>query len=336
MNHGVPISRNHRLEIVDWLKAWAILAVVLDHLKIVPEPFVVWSVNIFVLVTAAVYSMPGYVFSLKKLMRKFVSLVFIYWCGIIFFDAVFGILHDQNNRNVVSVLLNPFYMFVKNPYLGDVWYLGLHVQILILFYFFLKYPGRTRVGFVLLVSALISQTSFFVTHYYLERFKTIFVTSWLFFLAIGFFWMAPFIERIRIFARHRFQALVAGVWILCLFYACFPFAPLLFQNENRASLFTLPLYLGLVLFLAELFYLFDRFPLGSLLKRGMSFTGRYTLAIYLTHQAFFELWNKVFDSNLFLGALSLGSGILFGMITDRLFMFFKIILNRICRGAIYL
>lgn len=308
-----------RVEVIDWLKAWAIVAVILDHLKIVPEPFVIWSVNIFALVTAAVYSIPGYVFSLKKLALKFVHLAYLYVFGILFFDLVFGVLHEEINRSFLSLLVQPVYIFIKNPYLGDIWYLSLHLQILVVLYVFLKYRNQVRAGYVILVAALISQTSFLVTHFVLKQYFTILVTSWLFFLAAGFYGMRPFIAMIRADDQHRFLKLMAAAGILVLVYSCYPVVPWIFQNNNRSSFLTPPLYFGLIFFLTELFYLLGRCPFGDAARRGMSFIGQQTLAIYLTHQAFAFLWGKVVIWPLALAVLAIGSGIVFGIITDRVY-----------------
>jgi hypothetical protein len=227
------------------------------------------------------------------------------------------------------VLLNPFFIFVRNPYLGDIWYLGLHVQILLAFFLFLKFKNRLPAKYVLLSAAWISQISFLVTHYYLHRLETIFVTSWLFFLALGFYGIRPLITAIQASARLRFLFLAIGAGILVMVYACYPVVPWLFQNENRSSLLTPPLYFGLILFLSECYYLLGAFPLGKLFEQAMSLIGRHTLAIYLTHQAFTFLWNKVFDEPILLAALVVGSGVLFGMITDRVYAFLNIAAKRI-------
>ncbi|MFZ5802857.1 MAG: acyltransferase family protein [Candidatus Omnitrophota bacterium] len=333
MMSKAPKSHSLRFEIVDWLKAWAILAVILDHMEIVPEHLVIWSVNVFVLVTAAVYSIPGYAFTFKKLMSKLAYLVFIYAMGIFLIDLIFGLLHEKLDRSVLPVLLNPYFMFVKNPYLGDVWYLGLHVQILIVFYVFLKGAGRSRGEYVVLIAALISQTSFLVTHYFMDRFETIFVLSWFFYLAAGFYGMRPLLTKIRSLEQYRLFGWMIGAGILIVVYLCWPEVPWLFQNENRARGLMLPLYFGLILFLAELFYLLDGILLGRWLKQGMNFLGRYTLAVYLTHQAFLYLWDKLFDSRAFLAVLAVSSGLLFGMTVEYLFNFLRSALSRIAVEA---
>lgn len=312
-------SSGERLDLLDWLKGAAIIAVILDHRFIVPQAFVVWSVNIFVLVTAAVYARPGYVFPGKKIFHKMAHLFFVVAFAVFFFDFLYSLAVKEQNRALLSVLLNPYYFFVKNPYLGDILYVTLHLQILLLFYFFLKVRPLFKPQTVFIAAVIVAIISYAVSHSLIHRFKTIFVGEWLIYIAAGFYGLLPLLKKIEKCPHNRFFWLSVSLFSLVAIYALYPLFPLAFTNRNRCSFLMLPLYFFLIVFLSELFWILTGFPAGKWIRSIGSLLGHHTLAIYLTHQAFATLWFKMISSSGLVALLSIGSGILFGMLTNQLF-----------------
>ena len=312
-----------RLEALDFLRGWAITAVILDHLKVVPEPAVVWPVNLFVLLTAAVYSVPGYRFTAGKLFLKLAHLVFIYKIALLSFTGLFRLkIYEFLAHPSFKVLLSPHSLFVNNPYLGDIWYITLHLQILVLTFFFLKSHARLYAGRVFLISTAVTLVSFTLSHFF-GRFHTIFVSAWLFYLAAGFYGMMPLLNWIRLQDRHRKTILAAASLVILLVYSQYSRAPWAFTNENRALPILLPLYIALVFFFGELFYLMERSAWGRFFNRGVALIGRYTLAIYLTHHAFALAWGPFFPSLPVRVFPVLLSSLAFGILAGRIFVFFQ-------------
>lgn len=318
-----------RLKIIDWLKGCAILAVVLDHSKALAEPYVVWSVNIFVLVTAAVYSGQNYVFSAKKLAGKLIYLVFIYLTAVVFFDIIFDIGYANYNRAVLSVLENPYYGFVGNPYLGDIWYITLHIQILLIMYLFLKTRSHRRPAAVVIAAAPVAMLSFAMTHFVLHRFHTIVVSSWFLYLAAGFYGLIPFLQWIENKAKFRTGCIAAALCVLVLIYSQYPLMPWLFTNNNRSTFLMLPFYTVLIFFFGELFYFMDRAAVLSRIKNTVILLGRYTLVIYMTHEGFMRVWSRFFQSPWTLSVLSVICAIFFGIFANWLFGILKTGLSKI-------
>lgn len=317
-----------RLSIIDWLKSWAIIAVVLDHAEVLPEPYIVWSVNIFVLVTAALYSAPGYVFTAKKLAARLFYLAFIYFLAVLFFDLIFDAGYEKYNRAVLSVLEKPYNSLIANPYLGDIWYLSLHIQILLVMYLFLKIRDRVRPASVLVASVPIAMISFAATHFFLHRFYTILVSSWFLYLAVGFYFLIPFLQWIETKTKFRGRCILAAAMVLALIYFQYPLMPWLFTNENRSTFLMLPFYTVLIFMLGQLFYLSGTRPVLLKFKDAMIAIGKQTLAIYLAHEGFIKVWEPWVHSAWAVAALSFACSYAFGLFAGRIFDLLKIFYER--------
>ena len=321
MTHGK--SSGSRIDLLDWLKGCAIIAVVLDHLWIVPEPYVVWSVNLFVLVTAFIFSQPRYVFSFIKLALKIFQLLYLTTFAVLLVRGLNPLFNIPNPQPLLSVFLNPYALFVHNKYLGDIWYIALHFQFLILFYFFLKNRVAPKPPFVFGIAVVVNLASILFTHFVLKRFHTILVSSWLVFLAAGFYGMRPFLRTILDFPHNRLLGAGAGLGLLLSLYGLSPFFPWLFTNTYRAFFINLPFYFALILFLAESFHLLGDFGPGRVLKSAVHLLGRHSLAIYLTHGPFQLMWRMAFPSSLAVAVLCVLSGVIFGIVADWLFLQIK-------------
>lgn len=311
---------NPRIDLLDWFKGWAIIAVVLDHLLIAPELYVVWSVNLFVLVTALVYSQPGYVFSFGKLTFKIFQLLYLTAFALLFVRGLNALFNIPNPQPLLSVFLNPYAFFVQNTYLGNIWYLALHLQFLILFYFFLRNRTAWKPLFVLGVAGAVNLASLLFMHFVFNRFHTILVSSWLVFLAAGFYGMRPFLRTLRDVPHNRPLGASAGLGLLLSIFGLSPFFPWLFTSTHRAVFINLPFYFALVLFLTESFYILEAFKPGRVLKSAVHLLGRHSLAIYLTHGPFQSMWRMVFPSSFSAAVLCILSGIAFGIIADWIFL----------------
>lgn len=100
-----------RINLLDWLKGCAIIAVVLDHMSIAPKFSVVWSVNLFVFVTAYIFSKPGYVFTVKKLALKVFQVLYLTVFAVLLIRAVMLVFNVPRDKSLLSVFLNPFAFF---------------------------------------------------------------------------------------------------------------------------------------------------------------------------------------------------------------------------------
>ena len=313
-------THQSRVELWDWFKGLAIIAVVLDHTKVVPEPLVAWSVNMFVIVTAATYSEPKYFFSGRKLALKILHLFLIILSGIFFFktlNSIFGLITE---RSLIQILLNPYFFFIKNAYLGDIWYTGLHLQFLFLLFIGLRTGFLSKPKIVLPLALALTIFTNFYTHFVIHRFETIFFMSWLFFLCIGFYGIRPFLNYIEKSKHNRWLGVALGATLLICFYSLYPRFPWAFTNEARAMTFTAPFYVPLILLFTEFFYIIYSYKFCAFLKSAILLLGRYTLAIYLTHEPFERMWKVYFSEPILLAILSAVCGILFGMVFEWLFV----------------
>ena len=314
-----------RIKLWDWLKGLAIIAVVFDHFSIVPEHFVIWSVNIFVLVTAATYSEPKYFFSVQKLVLKIFQLVYLVTVGVFFFKALHSIFElptlykIQTNQSLATIFLSPFKLFVRNPYLGDIWYVGLHIQFLFVLFIGLRSGILIKPKWIWSIAIPVSLLSFFATHFVFHRFDTILFSSWLIFLSAGFYGMRPLLRAVETTHHNRWIVLSLALGLLVALFALYPHMPWAFTNSNRSSFITLPFYFCLLVFFCEAFHLMKNLRHLKFVKAFIILLGRHTLAIYLTHEPFAQIWKVYFSSPIIFMPLSVGCGILFGIATKAFF-----------------
>src|SRR5688572_19144493 len=102
-------SAHKRIEIFDWLKGCAILAVLIDHLQIVRERYAVWSVAVFVIVTLALASLsPQARPRLDKLLKAAGRLLFDYWATVLlFYFLVYPLFHYDPKTHLPWLLFHP-------------------------------------------------------------------------------------------------------------------------------------------------------------------------------------------------------------------------------------
>lgn len=309
-----------RIDLLDWLKGCAIIAVVLDHLKIVPGLYVMWSVNLFVLITAFIYSKTGYDFSYKKLVLKIFQVLYLTVSAVFLIGGLNTLFNIQNPQPIFSVFLRPYSFLVYNRYLGDIWYIALHLQFLVFFCLYLKCQKFLKVKPVIAAAVILNILSLVLTHIAFKRFHTILFSSWLVFLAAGFYGMRPNLKLIGDFPHSRLLGTALGFALVIFLYRLYPLFPWLFTNKNRVTFLNLPFYCALVLFLVELFHVLSAFQAGRILKSLIYLPGRHSLAIFLTNEPFGFRWRMVFSNSALVAVLSILSGIAFGIAADKLFL----------------
>lgn len=302
MRQGQAASKpENRDEIYDWLRGFAAIAVVLGHFRPfgAPRVWFAWAVTGFILVTAALMSRA--VLTPGKLFKRLIYVAFIYTGLILLFYPIFRLTGQAPNVPLWRLFLDPYMVFIENPYLDHTWYIAIHVQILLFVFLFQNQIRRQSASTVYFFALVISTVFFFFTRFVIKELNTLMLPSWFFVLAFGWYSLAPALEWVKTHDKHRGLRTAASAAVLAVLMAQ-PKAGLLLENaDNKAFILNSVFYIAIVLNLADVYFLIEKNPAFYRLRQSVFDISRVTLFIYLYHQAVWMIdpvktWNKTLVS----------------------------------------
>ena len=274
-----------RLGVYDWLRGCASMAVLIGHFRPVPKMYMVWSVNVFVLITMALLSRKGYEFNLNKVTRRLSYLGLAYFCSLALFHVSYGI----TGIYPVESLQDLFHIrsaLCEHPYFGNIWYIALYLQLIAFLFLFFKHRHNYSAKAMLIGTFLVGELMFFISHA-AGAFRTITLFSWVFWMALGFHVLPRMIAWCEENTGRRNAIRVPFYIVLIALYGFYAqYLNWFLISENRTTALVAPIFLGVVFILIDLFYLASAVKVFTPLVTVIRFIGRYTLTIYISHTAF--------------------------------------------------
>lgn len=308
MTKAIKKITKDRNQIYDWIRGLASIAIVLGHFKPfdISKCYFQWSIHAFVLVTLALAASSSFNFS--KFCRRFAYLAFVYatlafcfWMIHSYQKGVHGAPHQ--------LLLAAFF---KNPYFDQLWYFILYAQILIMLLFFSKKFNNLPPGKTILVSLIISQTTFLATYFGLQTFTTISIPSWFFVMSIGWFIMPNFLKKIKDAANKRPLRIIAAFVALCFFFVQPWFREWSQISETRTFILNTLVFFTVIYFLAEFFYFIKNYSFFQPIIKSVCFISKYTLVLYIYHQGVRQIVHPTGIDALWWSLFSIATGVLVG------------------------
>lgn len=316
---GLSESRERKIEVYDWLRGLAALAVVFDHFKPfgLSNIYFVWSIQAFLLVTVVLISPKHLTFG--KMAQKLAHVTFCY----VFLFVVFWPLFALQDSRAVTPLWMFFFdintVFIENPYFGHLWYLLIHAQLLVFLCAMDRQLKKWDARWVLIGALILSELSFTWTYLVIERFPTVLLSSWFLTLAAGFYWLPAVTSWIENHPQHRARRCFLSLMVLGALASHPQLSGWLILPDTRVSLLSTLIYFLCIYALMELFFVLNRYPVLNFIKRFVFLVSRYTLVIYIYHQGVGTLLAPHGVSAEFLTVFSILSGIVVGYAANQSF-----------------
>lgn len=317
-----PVKKSERTLVYDWLRGLASLAVICGHYKpfMVPKSFFIWSVHFFVLVTMALISMRP--LTPHKITRRLCYAAFVYLVLLAFFHPLFLWQGRDFSGGLIPLLFNPVTTLIENPYFGNVWYLGLYVQILVFLYFFQDKLRGADPKKMLLFSLLVSQAFFLTMFFVVKGYTTIFIPSWLFIMAAGWYVMPAAVERLSVMEQGRLFRLAVMAVVLALIYNLPGVHDWLGASRNRTFILNSVICLLAAVWLTEVYFYLEEKRLGEKFRRAVFVISKYTLVLYIFHQGLWRILEPRADPAL-LTAAAVILGVPAGFLIHNAYLFLE-------------
>lgn len=309
-----------RIEVYDWLRGLASLAVVLGHFKPfgLNKVFFVWAIHAFVLVTVVLVSQRP--FGFEKIAKRLAYVAFIYASLFLILGPLFILQGIKPAMPLSTFFLNPVTVFIENPYFGHLWYLLIYAQLLIFLFFMNQQLKKWDERWVLLGALMLSNLSFTLTFIIFKNFTTLLLISWFFTVAAGLYLLPKLTAWMERNNQHRIGRCLLSFLVLTAIWSYPELRNWLISPEARVSLLSTMVYFLCIYALMELFFILNRYPGLSFLKRFVSLVSRYTLAIYIYHQGLGRLLEPYGVSMEVLTLFAIISGLFLGHILHHAFL----------------
>ncbi len=328
-------DQKNRVAVYDWVRGLAAIAVVLDHY----HPFLYanflfsWAVHAFVLVTLALQS--GKKMSAKGLGRKLCYLIYIYAALLFLFHPVFASQGRGFRGDWLLLFLNPYHAFIKNPYFDHLWYIALHFQILVFLFVFQGFFKKLRAESVLLGSFIVSHLYFLWSHAVADSYYTIFLPSWLFVMAAGWYGFPRLVSWMQQHPEGRGKRCLAVLLLIVSSLVLPDLRGFLGSYESKTYALNTLFFFGVIFLVAEIYYLLVSRGFQWLIH-GVSRVSRATLVLYIYHQGLWVLIHpETSAGRLLLAFAAVLSGTLLGLLLERLWGFVQTGFGAVLRGLSY-
>jgi hypothetical protein len=184
---------------IDLFKAFAILAIMLWHFKLIPTWAFIWAIPVFVFATASLYNLRLTSLTVGKVFNN------ILWVtGLVGLTTALAAILDLpqafTDGGTFTILNSLNYLFIRNPYLGHLWYFILYFQLLVVLYILSKLElNNLTSGYSGLLSLVISLGFSYGLLTFIGQGISINIISWAFVIWLGVFHY----EKINSFIKSR-------------------------------------------------------------------------------------------------------------------------------------
>lgn len=314
------MKAKERDPVFDWTRGLAILAVILDHYRIpgLSEAYFVWGVQGFVLITAALAAETRLTF--PKVFRRLVYIFFIYQALVILFYPFHEIFDVRREGAFLQTFNEPVEAVLYNGYFAHLWYLALYAQMLVFFLFFQNSLRRASWKKTAAAALVISQAAYVLAHVVLGRFEQIFILSWAFTIASGWYAGPRLLDWIRENRRTAGKRCLFA--FLALAAICsHPGLVNWLELQERQMFLPNTLFSFLVVYaFLELYYLLRTKAAFESLRAFIETMGRYSLVLYIYHQGIHVLFryrdHGVEPNGILLALLAVPTGLLMGRLLN--------------------
>lgn len=312
----LSFKKNEKIEVYDWLRGMASLAVILGHFKPfgISKVYFVWSVHAFILVTAVLISKKS--FGFEKLLKRLTYLTFIYLSLLLIFRPLFIFQHVAPVIPVWNLIFNPMAVFLENPYFAHLWYLVIYAQLLFSVYFFQNWFKKWEVRWVLITALILSNFSYI----FFKDYPVVLLPSWFFTIAVGMYLLPKITLWIEKSNKYRILRSMLSFTLLAFILTRSELREWLILPDARVSLLSTLIYFLCIYFVMELFFIVSWFPRINFFRKFIFLVSRYTLTLYIYHQALGRLLLPYGISMEVLTPLAVISGIFLGFLLHQGFL----------------
>lgn len=287
-----------RVELFDWLRGWASFLVVADHCKAAPETYTVWSVNLFIMMTATLFSKSTSSLTSDKLLRRLAYLVFAYCSCLFILGPALSLFGVKGLPPDLGSVIDVRWLFIENPYLGHLWYIPVYTQLLLFMWASLPFVHRINKAVILVLGFVIGEAYYYFSHQQLRAYHSIFLPAWAFYWAFGYAVMPAILKKLSERPARAALRSSCSIAVFMLMVMLFNgIAPGWVSASHRPSFLMLPLIVAGIWLLSDLYHLIE--GLGwSWLRRFFVTCGSLTLYVYISHDAYRKLFQQYLPNPL--------------------------------------
>jgi len=320
-----------RTDVYDWLRGLASIAVICGHFYPfnLSKNYFAWAVHAFVLLSMALLSSQK--LTAEKLIRRIAYLVFVYLMLIAIFHPIFRIVQGSPHADLSSMFLKPSGIFIDHPYFMHLWYLALYLQMIFFVFFTGTWLNKANGVRIIALSFIVSQILFLLTYFVAGRYRTIFLPSWCFVMACGYYGLPRLVNWSQFQPAGRKLRCTLAFAAVFFFWIVKPLDMWLSNSETRMFALNTFYFFAAVYFLMELYFLLDERRLAIRFRKAINSISRYTLILYIYHQGFYQLAKDFMPNTFLLTVFSIATGYIVAFFIHNLYLTLESLIIKLLR-----